>query len=125
MALLTALLDKMPAERGPFQAACGRKLAEFLSAIQVFPSSKADSMMSIIRKMMESKEKQVQEAWSDVMIAIVQFMSIEKMETEASHAPQNFQYNCNRYCAGSLISVVGIISVIVILISCSSLIACT
>lgn len=81
--VLTVLFDVLPKERRHFQMLIAKKLDEFLQGHSI-PAKYADGFVAPIRKMMECRDKDLLDAWSDVMIRMIQNMSIEKVEADVS-----------------------------------------
>lgn len=81
--ILSVLFEVLPKERPHFQMLAAKKLDEFLQN-HTIPASFADNFVASIRKMMECREKEILDAWSDVMIRMIQNMSAEKLESDVS-----------------------------------------
>ncbi len=75
------LMDSLPKERPDFQVKCGEALTDCFER-GLFDTRTANSLLPHLRKMLESREQAVLDCWADTMIAAVQFMSLDVLESE-------------------------------------------
>jgi polyhydroxyalkanoate synthesis regulator phasin len=73
--VLSALLEAVQRERPTFQIHTARQLAEWMEK-EVRPPL-ADSMLKPIRTMMTSRDQDVFDAWADLLLISIRWMSME------------------------------------------------
>ena len=80
--IVQVLLEVLPKEiRPPFLIMCGRTLKDLLTE-NTFDTKTVNGMLPLIRKMLESRDQETLDVWSETMLAAIQFMSIDILESE-------------------------------------------
>ena len=73
--VLSALLEIVQRERPTFQIHTARQLAEWME--KEVKASLADSMLKPIRAMMSSRDQDVFDAWADLLLISIRWMSMD------------------------------------------------